>query len=211
MHGEIQFSCLIDQDAKDVILKRAVVFVGGNAAGMVFRVDGLRFVARRIAEIEAAKVRGVKFYGQATFLLIVGDGLACEGFIAGKVSGQGAYIFLLHVAMQNFFLQGDVYAHVGVLAGLVAIVQRKEERIDEENPVEALGIEIWRQSNTVREAGLDIEPVQDALPIGGSPVLLRRFFFFREPLAIFRLKNLVGIAKQRFHRSEQFRIGVAPS
>src|SRR4029077_14660143 len=118
MDRQIEFAGLVDQYAKDIILKDAVVVVGGNAAGVVLAVNGFGLFARGIAEIEAAEVGGLKLHGHAAFFLIVGQGLGNAGLIAGKIDGQAADIFLLHVAMQNLFLQRDVHAHVRVLSGL---------------------------------------------------------------------------------------------
>src|SRR6267378_3771727 len=142
MDGKIEFAGLINQDAKDVILKDAVVVIGRNAAGVIFGVNGFGFFAGRIAEIEAAEIGGLKLHGYAAFFLIVSQSLAHEVFITGEIGGQAGQIFLLHVAMQDFFLERDVHAHVRILAGLIAILERKEKRIHKENPMKTLGIEI---------------------------------------------------------------------
>src|SRR5882757_1172060 len=133
MDRKIEFAGLVDQDAKDVILKDAVVVIGRNATGMIFGVNGFGFFARRVAEIEGAEIGGLEFHGHAAFFLIIGQSLAHEVFITGEIGGQGTYVFLLHVAMQHFFLQRDVHAHVRVLASLIAILKRKEKRIHKEN------------------------------------------------------------------------------
>src|SRR5712671_1301313 len=172
MDGKVEFAGLVDQDPKDVILKDTVVVIGRNAAGVIFGVNGFRFFARRIAEIKAAEIGGLKLHGYAAFFLIVSQSLAHEGFITGEIGGQAADIFLLHVAMQHFFLKRDVDAHVRVLAGLIAIFERKEKRIDKEDPMEALGIEIGSKRHAVGQAGFNIELVQNAVPISGAA----RFF-----------------------------------
>src|SRR5882757_4471355 len=128
MDRKIEFAGLVDQDAKDVILKDAVVVIGRNATGVIFGVNGFGFFARRIAEIEAAEIGSLELHGHAAFFLIIGQSLAHEVFITGEIGGQGTYVFLLHVAMQYFFLQRDVHAHIGIFAGLIAIREREQKR-----------------------------------------------------------------------------------
>src|SRR6267154_1383370 len=130
MDGKIEFAGLVDQDAKNVVLKDAVVVIGRNAASAISGVDGFGFFAGRIAEIKATEIGGLEFHGYAALFLIVSQSLADEVFITGEIGGQGTDVFLLHVAMQHFFLKRDVDAHVRVLAGLIAIFERKEKRID---------------------------------------------------------------------------------
>src|SRR6267142_3685177 len=100
MDGKIEFAGLVDQDAKNVVLKDAVVVIGRNAAGMIFGVNGFGFFAGRIAEIEAAEIGSLKLHGYAALFLIVSQSLAHEVFITSEIGGQGAYVFLLHVAVQ---------------------------------------------------------------------------------------------------------------
>src|SRR6267154_1560377 len=88
MDWKIEFAGLVDQDAKDVILKDTVVVVGGNAASVISGVDGFGFFARRIAEIKATEIGGLKLHGYAAFFLAVSQSLAHEIFIAGEVGGQ---------------------------------------------------------------------------------------------------------------------------
>src|SRR5882762_1563321 len=102
MDGKIEFAGLVDQDAKNVILKDAVIVIGRNAAGTIFGVIGFGFFARRIAEIKAAEIGGLEFHGYAALLLIVSQQMADEGVITGEIGGQGADIFLLHVATEYF-------------------------------------------------------------------------------------------------------------
>src|SRR6266404_4440134 len=156
MDGKIEFAGLIDQDAKDVILKDTVVVIGRNAAGVIFGVNSFRFFAGRIAEIEAPEIGSLKLHGHAAFFLIIGQSLAHEVFITGEIGGQGTYVFLLYVAMQDFFLERDVHAHVGIFSGLISILERKEKRIDKEDPMEALGIEIGSKRHAVRQGGFNI-------------------------------------------------------
>src|SRR5712672_505160 len=99
MDGKIEFAGLVNQDAKNVILKDAVIVIGRNAAGVIFGVNSFRFFAGRIAEIEATEIGSLKLHGHAAFFLIVSQSLADEGFITGEIGGQGTDIFLLHVAM----------------------------------------------------------------------------------------------------------------
>ncbi len=87
MDGKIEFAGLVDQDAKNVILKNAVLVIGRNAAGMIFGINGFGFFARRIAEIEAAEIGSLKLHGYAALFLIVSQSLADEGFIAGEIGG----------------------------------------------------------------------------------------------------------------------------
>src|SRR6266699_1040277 len=83
MDGKIEFAGLINQDAKDVILKDAVVVIGRNAAGVIFGVNGFGLFAGRIAEIEAAEIGSLKLHGYAALFLIVSQSLADEVFITG--------------------------------------------------------------------------------------------------------------------------------
>src|SRR5882762_753585 len=88
MDGKIEFAGLVDQDAKDVILKDAVVVIGRNAAGVIFGVNGFGFLAGWIAEIEAAEIGGLKLHGYPAFFLVVSQSLADEVFITGEIGGQ---------------------------------------------------------------------------------------------------------------------------
>ena len=72
MDGEFQLSRLIDQHAKNVILERSVVFFRRHAASAKLRIDGFCFFARRIAEVQRAKIGGFKFHGHAASFLVVG-------------------------------------------------------------------------------------------------------------------------------------------
>src|SRR6266849_4874927 len=90
VNRKIEFAGLIDEHTKDVILKDAVVVVGGDAAGVIFGVNGLGFVARRIAEVEAAEIGDLELHGHAAFFLIVSQSLPQEAFIASQIGGQGA-------------------------------------------------------------------------------------------------------------------------
>src|SRR6266850_44670 len=209
MDGKIEFAGLVDQHAKDVILKDAVVVIGRNAAGVIFGVNGFGFFARRIAEIEAAEIGSLELHGHAAFFLIVSQSLAHEVFITGEIGGQGAQIFLLHVAMQHFFLKRDVHAHVRVLAGLIAIFERKEKRIDKENPMEALGIEIGSKRHAVGQAGFNIELIEDAVPISSGAGFFGGFLFVDQPLGVLRLEIVIGIGEERFGGGNEFGIGVA--
>src|SRR5712672_3234675 len=209
MDGKIEFAGLVDQDAKNVVLKDAVVVIGRNSTGVIFGVNGFGFFARRIAEIEAAEIGSLEFHGHAAFFLIIGQSLAHEVFITGEIGGQAGQIFLLHIAMQHFFLQRDVHAHVRVLAGLIAIFERKEKRIDKEDPMEALGIEIGSKRHAVRQAGFNIELVQNAVPISGAARFFSGFLFVDQPLRMFGLEIFVGIGEKGFCGGYEFRISVA--
>src|SRR5258708_9555017 len=83
MERKIEFAGLINQDAKNVILKDAVIVIGRNAARMVFGVDGIGFFARRIAEIKATEIGGLEFHGYAALFLIVIQSFGPEVFITG--------------------------------------------------------------------------------------------------------------------------------
>src|SRR6267154_5460370 len=90
MDGKIEFAGLVDQDAKDVILKDTVVVIGRNAAGMIFGINGFGFFARWIAEIEAAEIGSLELHGHAALFLIIGQSLAHEVFITGEIGGQAS-------------------------------------------------------------------------------------------------------------------------
>ena len=144
---------------------------------MIFGVNGFGFFARRIAEIEAAEIGSLELHGHAALFLIIGQSLAHEVFITGEIGGQAGQIFLLHVAMQHFFLERDVHAHVRIFSGLIAIRERKEKRIDKENPMEALGIEIGSKRHAVRQAGFNIELIEYTVPIISAAGLFGGFLF----------------------------------
>ncbi len=129
------------QNAEDVVLEELVLFGSGNAAGVVFGVDGFGFVAGRVSEIERAKISGFKLHRHAAALcLVVGERLADEGFIAGEIGGEAFDLLHLFVTGQHFFLKGNVDAHVGIAGGSLGVVEGEKEGIDEEDPVEALGV-----------------------------------------------------------------------
>ena len=69
VHGEFELAGLIDHHAENVVLEEAIFIGRGSATGMVFRIDGFGFFARRIGEVQSAEVGGFEFHGYAAALL----------------------------------------------------------------------------------------------------------------------------------------------
>src|SRR5689334_846943 len=89
------------------------------------------------------------------------------------------------------------------------IVERKQERIHEENPMEAFGIEIGSERDAVREAGFDIQLIQNAVPIRGAARSLGPLLFVNEPLRVLGLKVIIRITEQCLGGGYEFGIVVA--
>src|SRR5262249_28362095 len=149
VHGKLQFAGLQDHDAENVVLKETVLVGGRNAAIFVFGVDGGRLFSRRIAEIKSAKVSGFELHGNAAALLIVLHRAADEIFIICKDRRQSRHVHLFFVAEKHFFLEWNVDAHIRSAGLLVAVVERIEKRIAEEDPVKARRVEIGSHGGAV--------------------------------------------------------------
>ena len=121
---------------------------------------------------------------------------------------MAAQRFLLFVTLQNFFLKRDVDADVGIFSGLIAIVEGEEERVDEENPVKAFGIEIGSEGYAIGETGFDVELIQDVVPVGGAAGGFSGFFLVDQPFSMFGREIVVGIAEERFGGGDEFGIGL---
>ena len=89
------------------------------------------------------------------------------------------------------------------------IVEGKQERIDEKNPVKALGIQIRSKSDTVREAGFDVQLIQNAVPICGAARSFGGLLLVNEPLRMLGLEVVIGITEERLGRGYEFGIVVA--
>src|SRR5262249_46637786 len=162
------------------------------------------FFAGRIAEIERTEISGFEFDRDAAFFLIVGERLANERFVASEICGKARNILLLLVASKDFFLQGHVDSHVAVLASLCLIVEGEEERVDKEDPVETLGIEIRSESDSIGETSLNIQLVQDAVEVGLAAGSFGGFFLVDEPFGVRGREIVVGIAEERFRGGNEF-------
>src|SRR5882762_9938755 len=75
--------------------------------------------------------------------------------------------------------------------------------------MEALRIEIRSERDPVGQAGLNIELVEDAVPVGGCAGLFGGLLFVDQPFGVFRLKIIVWIGEERFGGSNEFGIAVA--
>src|SRR5712672_1476644 len=75
--------------------------------------------------------------------------------------------------------------------------------------MEALGIEIRSKRHTVRQAGFNIELVEDAVPVSGGAGFFGGFLFVDQPLRVLRLEIIVRIGKKRFGGGNEFGIAVA--
>ncbi len=119
-------------------------------------------------------------------------------------------MFLQHPAMQHFFLQGNEDAFVGIARGLALIVERPHEGVGEENPGEALGIEVVGHHSAVRDRTLGIQFVENRIEVGGAGELPLEFRFFGdEPFCMLGRKIGVGIAEESLGGGGQFGIIVA--
>ena len=75
--------------------------------------------------------------------------------------------------------------------------------------MKALRIEIRGHEGAVGEANVEIQFVENAVEVGGIAFCFGGFFLFGEPLGVLGLEIVVGIAKHRFGRGDEFRIVVA--
>src|SRR6267378_6747257 len=75
--------------------------------------------------------------------------------------------------------------------------------------MKALGIEIRSKRHAVRQAGFNIEFVQNAVPISGGAGFFGGFLFVDQPFSVLGLEIVIGIAEKRFGGGDKFGIGVA--
>src|SRR5258707_5602650 len=187
---------------------------------MVLGVNGVGLFARRIGEIKSAEVGGFKLDSDSAAFLIVGHGVADKIFIAGQIGGQRVFVFgglqvepapghLLLVTGEHFFLQRNIDAHIGSAGGLIVIVEGIEKRIDEENPVEALGIEVRRHEGAVGKAGFDVELVQDTVEVGLAAGCFGGFLDTGKPFGVLGFEVVVRILEEKFGTGDEFGIVVA--
>src|ERR1700739_2662215 len=80
---------------------------------------------------------------------------------------------------------------------------------DKKHPVKALGIEVRGQSHAIGQASLDIQFIQNAVPIGCPTGGFRRLLLVDEPLGMLGLEIIVGIAKESLCSRDEFRIRIA--
>src|SRR5579863_8195200 len=112
--------------------------------------------------------------------------------------------------MQHFFLQRNVDALIGIAGGLVFVIERPHERVGEEYPWEALGIEVAGHHGAVGDRAFGIELVENHVEVRRTGVLLFEFRFFRDqPFGVFRGEVGVGITEQSLGSGNQFGIVVA--
>ena len=74
--------------------------------------------------------------------------------------------------MEHFFLQGNVDLLVGVAIFELGIVKGEHEGVGEEDPYEALGIEVVGHHGAIGDSLLDVEFVENHVEVGGAGVLL---------------------------------------
>ena len=72
-----------------------------------------------------------------------------------------------------------------------------------------LGIEVRSQRHAIGQARLDVHFVEDAVPVSRAACRFCSFFLVDEPLRVFGLEIIVGVAEERLRRGDKFRIGVA--
>ena len=148
---------------------------------MVFLIDGSRGLARRIGKIERTEVAGLKLLGDAALLLVLFEDAGNERQILIEAVGQAADAGLLHVAVQNFFLERDVHAFVGIFSDDGLVIEGEKERVYEEHPTEPFRVQVTRHGHTIRHGGLDAALVEDVVPITGASRFLSRAGPFLQP------------------------------
>src|SRR5712671_1226267 len=89
------------------------------------------------------------------------------------------------------------------------VVEGIEKRIGEENPVEALGVQVRRHEGAVGEAGFDVELVEDAVEVGLAAGGLGGLFAIGKPFGMFGFEVIVRIAEEKFGGGDEFGIVVA--
>src|SRR5579864_2408510 len=88
-----------------------------------------------------------------------------EGEIVAEALGQACQSCLLHVSMQHLPLHRHEHCFVRIALRQGSIVEREEERVDEKDPAEALGIEVRRHGNAVGGRRLDAQLVEDVVEV----------------------------------------------
>jgi hypothetical protein len=110
----------------------------------------------RIFEVQRAKIGNLKLDGNSTVGPILLQDFAYKSQVIGKGSGQRTQPGLPKLALEQFFLQGNVHPLVYIARGQIAVIQRKEKRVDEKYPVETFRIQVGGHRYAVRHHGLDV-------------------------------------------------------
>src|ERR1700691_50564 len=108
--------------------------------------------------------------------------------------------------MQNFLLERDVYAFVGVFRGDGLVIEGKEERVYEEHPTEPFRAQVTRHGHTIRDGGLDATLVEDVVPITDASRFLSRAGSFLQPAHVLLGQVRVRVVEQGLHRRYQLRV-----
>ena len=158
-----------------------------------------------------AEIRHFKLHGDAALFLIVFEHAADECQISREVRRQLVHVFLLHPAMQHLLLQRDIDFLVPIARALALIVKGPHERIGEEHPGKALGIEIVRHHRPVGDALLDVQLVENIGEVGVALRLLQFGLLLHQPFRVIRREVIIRIAKQCLGGGDQLGIGVTCS
>ncbi len=140
--------------------------------------------------------------------LIVFERLRDELQVVVEAGGQSLDLFLLHPAVQHLLLQRNVDRLVAIARLLFLIVEGPHERVGEEDPDEALGIEVVGHHGAIGDALLDIELVEQIREIRIALLLLQLRFLADQPLGVLGRQVAIGIVEQRLGCCHQFGIRV---
>ena len=207
--GRVQAAALLNEIAENEVLKCAVLLFIGNSARDVALVDIFGLSARGIAESGRAEVGDFKLHRNAATLGIVLQHLTDEFQIVAEHRGKLADIFLLHPAVQHFFLQRNVDAFVGIARRLVLVVERPHERVGKEDPGKPFGIEVVGHHGAVRHGCFNVDLVENRIEVGRSrELLLQLRLLVEQPFCMLRREVGVGISEQGFGRDRKFGIVV---
>ncbi len=165
MNWKMQSAALAHQIAENVILKCPVLLFAWYTAVHKPLVDVFSFFASRLAKFRRTEVSDFKLHRDPALLLIVFQRAGYEGKVVVEFCGELANTLLLHPAVQHFFLQRNVNLFVGIARCFTLVVKRPHERICEEDPWEAFGVQIIRHHRTIRNTPLDIEFIQNVRKI----------------------------------------------
>ena len=169
--------------AKNIVLNRPVVGLRRNTATNILFINRLSLLAARISEPERTEVGDLKLHGDAALLLIVLKRLADELQIIVEASGCPLDMLLLHPAVQHLLLKRNVNLLVPVAGAFLLVIEGPHERVGEEDPDEALGIEIVGHHGAVGDALLDVELVQEIREVSSALLLFSSAFLLTSHFA----------------------------
>ena len=152
--------------AEDKVLKERVLFGGRHSAAPVLVIYSCRLHLRRIREIQRAKISGFKLDRDSSVASVLLENVSHESqIIALTIPATPSKVCLLHFALKLLLLQRNVSLLIDIALANRTVVERKQERIDEERPQESLSVEIIRHSDAIRDYGFDTELIEDPIEI----------------------------------------------